>query len=204
MWWYIIGFVWIALIIGIVWSYRRKRARLDAQRAKQFSELYADLKVNRGASAPGATLPLPGSAPAAAQSPPPEPAEEFARRTRLLSQPGALLYFVFRTGLPDHEIFANVALGDAVEISESRPGFEREQKARRLAQLRLDLVVCTRQLDIVAAVLVNRDELQDPAQAENERFTVQCLRAAGIKLVRVDARALPRHHQVRELVYGSR
>ncbi len=206
MWWYVIGLVWIALIVGIVWSYRRKRARLDAERAKQFSELYADLKVNRsagGAIATPAAAPTASPVAAAPVTPAPAPVSEYERRPRLLSQPGGLLYFVFRTGLPDHEIFANVPLGDAVEISDARPGFEREQKARRLAQLKLDLVVCTRQLDIVAAVMLNRDEVEDPAGSENARFSEQCLRAAGIRVLRVDAKALPRHHQVRELIYGS-
>ena len=203
MWWYVIGLVWVALIVGIVWSYRRKRARLDAERARQFSELYADLKVGRAPSdvvtAAAAQPVAPAPSPPAAAA----PVSEYERRRRLLTQSGGLLYFVFRTGLPDHEIFANVPLGDAIEISDTRPGFEREQKARRLAQLKLDLVVCTRQLEIVAAVLLNRDEAEDPAGFENARFSEQCLRAAGVRVLRVDARALPRHHQVRELVYGS-
>jgi hypothetical protein len=205
MWWYLIGLVWIALLIGIVWSYRRKKARLDAERAKQFSELYADLKLRRG-DADAAPAPV---APAAAapqpekpSAPPEPPVSEYTRKPRLLGRAGGVLYLVFRTGLPDHEIFANLPLGDAVDIAESRPGFEREQKARRLAQLKIDLVVCTRQLEIVAAVMLNRYEL-DPADAQNDRFTEQCLRAAGIRVLRVDAKALPRHHQVRELVYGS-
>jgi hypothetical protein len=202
MWWYVIGLVWVALILGIVWSYRRKRARLDAERAKQFNHLYADLKLNRGAAAVAAPASVPaGIVPEAAAAP--ALVSEYDRRPRLLTPHGALLYFVFRTGLPDHEIFANVPLGDAVEISDSRPGFEREQKARRLAQLKLDLIVCTKQLEIMAAVMLNRDESLEPAQADNDRFTEQCLRAAGIRVLRVDAKALPRHHQVRDLVYGT-
>lgn len=203
--WYVIGLIWVALIAGIAWSYRRKKAQRNAERAKQFEALYADLKVNRGAAAaaPVATVPEAPPPVTTAPAPAPVPVAGYCRKPRLLGQPDTLLYFVFRSGLPDHEIFANVPLGDVVEIADSLRGYEREQKARRLAQFKLDLIVCTRQLEVIATVMVSRDGPQDAAQAENARFTEQCLQAAGIRVIRVEPAALPRHHQVRDLVYGT-
>lgn len=198
-----IGLIWVALIAGIVWSYRRKKAQRDAERATQFDVLYTDLKLNRGAAAPAPVVDAPAAALPVTTAPAPESVGEYCRKPRLLGQPDALLYFLFRTGLPDHEILANVPLCDVVEVADSLRSFEREQKVRRLAQIRLDLVVCTRQLEVMAVVMISRDGLQDAAQAENTRFAGQCLRTAGIRLIRVDRTALPRHHQVRDMVYGS-
>ena len=79
---------------------------------------------------------------------------EFSKKPRLLPQSTALLYYVFRTGLPDHEIFAGLALGDVLDVAPAASGAQREQLLRRLAQQRLELVVCTKQLEVVAAVVV--------------------------------------------------
>ena len=99
------------------------------------------------------------------------------------------MYFVFRTGLPDHEIFANLTLADLIDIEPAVQGYEREQKARRLAQQRLDLVICTKQLEVVAAVLFESGMNADAAQADNAGFTELCLQATGIRLLRIDAAA---------------
>lgn len=122
-------------------------------------------------------------------------------KQRLLPQAEALLYYVFRTGLPDHEIFASLTLADVIDVAPALRGYEREQKMRKLAQQRLDLVVCTKQLEIVAAVIVNK--AADAAPADHARLAEECLQIAGIRLVRVDPAAPPRHQQVRELVYGA-
>jgi uncharacterized protein DUF2726 len=192
---YLIVLIWLGLVAGIIWAYSRKQRQREAERAKQYDALLADLKSGR-ASAAGtpAAVPVAAEAPAA-------PVAEFLRKDRLLQQPAALLYYVFRTGLPDHEIFAGLTLADVIDIAPSLRGYEREQKARRLAQQKLDLVICSRQLEVVAAVLVTN--AMAAAQPSDTSFAAECLQEAGIRLVRVDAAALPRHHQVRELVYGA-
>jgi hypothetical protein len=120
------------------------------------------------------------------------PVPQFGRKRRLLPPPIALLYFVFRTGLPDHEIFAGVALDEVLDIEAGL----REPLTRKISQQRrLDLVVCTKQLEVVAAVIVS-------AADDGEQFAGQCLQAAGVRVVRVDPAAPPRHHQVHALVYG--
>jgi hypothetical protein len=197
--WFLIGLIAIALIAGIFWSYKKKQDKRTAERARQFEVLLSELKRNpqlaasgaAGATAPAVTAPVPAVSPG------------LGKKARLLPQSGALLYFVFRTGLPDHEIFANLTLADLVDIEPTVRGYEREQKARRLAQQRLDLVICTKQLEVVAAVLLDTGTSAGAAQAGNAEFIELCLQAGGIRLVRVDAAAPPRHHQVRDLVYGA-
>ncbi|MBI4189819.1 MAG: DUF2726 domain-containing protein [Betaproteobacteria bacterium] len=194
--WYVIGLIWIALIAGIIWSYQKKKARHDVERASQFDQILTELKRDRGAATAGTAGGVQSvAAPAAVP--------DYSKRERLLAQPDALLYYVLRTGLPDHEIFAHLTLADLVEVTPAVRGYERDQKIRRLSQQRFDFVVCTRQFEVVAVMLVNRGAVPDAAQVENARFAEECLQAAGIRLVRIDAAAPPRHHEVRALVYGA-
>ncbi len=199
--WYLIGVVWIALITGIIWSFRRKKARRDAERARQFDALYADLKLSAATPAAGErvvpTAPAPPTAAAAVAAP------AYRSKARLLGSPHALLYRVFRAGLPDHEIFVNVALADAVEIADLPALHEREQRTRMLARLKLDLIVCSKQFEVLAAVMLTEGQARGAEDAENARFIDQALRAAGIRVIAVGRDAIPRHHQVRALVFGG-
>jgi hypothetical protein len=196
--WYLIGFVWIALMSGIVYAYRRKQSRRSTERAAQMAALLADLKANAGAALKAAnSTSLPGaderaSAPVAVAASP-----QFSKKPRLLPPDAALLYYVFRAGLPDHEIFAGLALDDVIDIAPAADGTQREQLLRRLALLRVDLVVCTKQLEVVAAVVAG-----GAARAADSHFATESLQAAGIRVVSVDLAAPPRHHQVHSLIYG--
>ena len=204
--WVAVVLVWLALIAGVIWFYQRKLRSREAERNRQYDVFLTEVKRG-GAPATAGVNPVAAQNGAAAVARPGTPSTvappvaEFARKERLLPQPQALLYYVFRTGLPDHEIFAGLTLADVIDVAPSVAGYEREQKARRLARERLDLVVCSKQLEVVAAVMVaNRAAAAQPADAD---FAAQCLQTAGIRLVKVDAAALPRHQQVRDLVYGA-
>ena len=191
--WYVIVLIWLALVVGIIWAYNKKQRQRGAERAKQLNSLLSELKTNPNpvaATAGGAAVPV-----AAA------PLPELSRKQCLLPHAEALLYYVFRAGLPDHEIFASLTLADVIDIAPGLQGNEREQKTRQLAQQRLDLVVCTKQLEIVAAVMAGKEPAA--TQAGQARFAEECLQAAGIRLVRIDPSAPPRHHEVRALVYGA-
>jgi hypothetical protein len=196
--WYVIGLIWVALLAGVIWTYNRKQRERGAERAKQLAVLLSDLKANPN---PVAVIAGGAAAPAAPVLAAPAPVTGLSKKQRLLPPAGALLYYVFRTGLPDHEIFAGLTLADVIDIAPVTRGYEREQMARKLAQQRLDLVVCTKQLDVIAAVIINN--AADATQAGNSRFAEDCLRTAGIRLVRIDPAAPPRHQHVRELVYGA-
>ena len=187
--WYLVGLIWIAAMAWIVAAYTRKQRQRTAGRALEMEKLVAELKANpRRMDADDTVLKPADSAPA--------PVAAFTRKPRLLSHNAALLYYVFRTGLPDHEIFAGMALEDVLDVT--APADEREQQLRRIAGQRLDLVVCTKQLEVVAAVIVSAAA----APAEREQSATQCLQAAGIRVVRVDPAAPPRHQNVHALVYG--
>ncbi len=186
--WFVIGLIWIVVMIGIIYSYNRKQRRRSSERAQQMEKMLVELKAN-----PRAAVALePGPAPAPA---PGAVVPEFSRKPRLLPPATAVLYYVFRTGLPDHEIFAGVALDDVLEVAAQTNAARREQLMHRLGQPRLDLVICTKQLEIVAAVVVGTGD-------DRAKFASECLESAGIRVVRIDPAAPPRHHQVSALVYG--
>jgi hypothetical protein len=155
-------------------------------------KMLLELKANPRAWVDADTV----AAPAAAV-----PVPQFSRKPKLLPSPVALLYYVFRTGLPDHEIFAGVALEEVLDIAAPAQAEPREQLLRKVTQQRrLDLVVCNKQLEVVAAVIVAAPVTG--AADGTEQFASQCLQSAGVRVVRVDPAAPPRHHQVRALVYG--
>ena len=104
-----------------------------------------------------------------------------------------------RAGLPDHEVFANVTL--AALVSPSGSGREREQQLRRLSQYQVDFVVCDRELRIVAAVDLEGGGGVDAIGVR--KFKEDCLKAARIRLLRIDAVAPPRGDEIRALIGAS-
>ena len=194
--WYLIALIWLALVAGIFWIYRRRRMRAVSERTREISVLLAEAKKSVGKPAEAALASMPAAAnPAAVQG-----ETGFARKPRLLAKTDAWLYFLFRAALPDHEIFANVALCDVVEPVTSLRGYDREQVLRRLAPTMLNVVVCNKQLEIVAAVFFSQT---DTASLAAQKFGESCLRAAGIRVINIDPVALPRPQQVRALVCGD-
>lgn len=185
---YVIGLAWIAVMIGIVVAYNRKQQERRAERERQMAAMLADIRANSRvpANASGATT--------AAAVP------AFVKRQRLLSPAMTLHYYVFRTGLPDHEIFTGLVLHDIVDVPATPGGAQREILLRRLARQRLDLVVCNKQLEVVAAILMTTPA--SGAQNDDMQFASQCLKAAGVRVVSVDPATPPAHTEIRTLIYG--
>ena len=185
--WYLVSLVWVAFVVGIAWAYKSKKAKRDAAREQKFGQMLSELMHGR-ASAPaafaavGATMAVPATL-------------RLTKKPRLLAPGNVLIYYMLRAGLPDHEIFVNVPIHDLIESAEL--GYEARKKMQQLAAARAHFIVCNKQFEIIAAVLMNR-----VAVAET-RLVEECLRAAGVRLLRIDPAAPPKHTQVRALVYGE-
>ena len=178
-------------IAYFVWNFRKKAAEREAATKKRFEEMFLARPASAPHDAPQAAAPVSVVAPEikAPTAVAPAPA-----KGRFLGQRETLLYRLLKVGIPDHEIFANVALASVA-------GGRNEQETRRLAQYRLDFVVCDRNMRVVAAV---EFEPAAGAQAMGDlHFKVDCLKAAGINLVRVNPAALPRRDEIRGLVCGQ-
>jgi hypothetical protein len=111
-------------------------------------------------------------------------------RAAFLSGPAKLAFLVLKAGLPDHHVFAHTRVSDLMD----------GPTVPALANLPIDLVVCSKDLVIVAAVDLNTGQ-----QAETllEREKEQRLRAAGIRYLRFAPGAFPKPAEVRKLVYGE-
>ena len=204
MLWVLIVLVWLGAIVFVIARYRRKRAEREAEREKQVALLFAEARNARKDAESGApavqAATAAGAAPATAPATP--AASLYLARERLLAPPYSLVYLLLRTALPEHEIFVNLALGDLVDVGPQWQGLERENRLRRLGQQRVDYVICTRQLGVVAVVIVAGGVAPDAAGLEGERLRNEALSAAGIRVVRLEPSKLPRHPELRALVLG--
>ena len=199
--WYLFLLVAAGIIVFVVWSSRKQiAAREAASKARLERMLRAPVQpVAQAEPAPTAAAASP-SAPSASLAVP-APAKAPAAvpvRVRFLGQAETLLYYLLKTGFPDYEVFANVSLASVISASGS--GHEREQQLRRLAQYRLDFVVCDKSMRILA--VVEMDSAVAAVGAGEQQFKADCLKRAGIRLVRVNPAALPKREQIRALVGG--
>jgi hypothetical protein len=208
-----LAWAWILVLVGVaagiaysIWNYQKKSAAREAASQQRFAELLREQAAASGrpvpapataAPAPPAT-PVPHVAPAP-PAPAPVPAAAAAARERFLGQHETLLYLLLKTGLPDHEIFANVSLASVAALPAAAS--EREQQLRRLSPYQLNFVVCDKSMRIVAAVDIEAGGGADAAGIQ--QFKADYLKRAGIRLVRVNPTAMPRREQVRGLVVGD-
>jgi len=191
--WYLFLLVAAGGIVFVVWSFRKQIAAREAAGKARFERM---LKAQaQAAAAPSPPAPSPSLAvPAPAMA----PAAPMPARERFLGQAETLLFYLLKTGLPEYEVFAKVSLASVIGASGS--GHEHEQQLRRLAQYRLDFVVCDKSMRTIAVVEV--DSAVTAVGAGEQQFKADCLKRAGIRLIRVNPAALPKREQIRALVGG--
>lgn len=202
----------IAAIAYIVWDYRRKMAQRAAVSAGRLTELMGVVKeVQLSASAPPPAAEKPTALPVAATPPPvtraePEPTKPepalYVVRERVLSPPQTLLYYLLRTGLPEHIVLARVSLAAVLEAGPGFAGFARDEQTRRLASLTIDFVVADRNMRPVAVVEIAAAGEGSVAETDRESARTR-LAAAGVRYVELDARKLPRKEGIRAVVLGA-
>jgi hypothetical protein len=126
-------------------------------------------------------------------APPAEPPPEltsWAARKSFLTPHLKLCYMVLKAGLPDHHVFCSARLMDALELHAGHP----------LAQARIDIVVCNKDLAPVVAIDVcNADERDTPVEREKS----ERLRSAGIRHLRFTPGGIPKPAEIRDLIYRS-
>jgi hypothetical protein len=179
-----------------VWNYRRKAAASKAARDARFEQIFkAKAAAGAASNLPVVSPPesairaMPVAQAAASISPP---------RDRFLGQSETLIYYLLKTGVPDHEVFANATLASVVGAPGN--GRDREQ-VRRLSQYQLDFVVCDKSMRVVAVVDV--ESAAGAATAGDQSFKTDILRQAGIRVVRVNPAAPPRRERIRALISGE-
>ncbi len=192
---YVLALIPFALVGYVLWTYHRKAAEKEALSHGRMALLMGEtqravLQQEAAPTAPPGAAPAPEKA-VTSKGPP------WARRERFLSKSEAVVYYLLKTALRrDHEIYVHVALSAVVTVGESVPAYEREQRQRRLAQQEVTFVVCDKALHVIAVL-----ELSEYLTDIDADFKAECLRSAGIRLVQLDAAALPPRDAIRTLVY---
>ena len=156
------------------------------------------LNGQSAAAAPATVIPSPPTAAAPVTPPPatpPAPAPALApagakARAAFLAGPTKLAFLLLKAGLPDHHVFAHTRVADLIDAL----------TVPALANLRVDLVVCTKELAIVAAVDLPNSA---PTDALIEREKAQHLSTAGIRYVRLEPGKFPKPAEVRALIYPA-
>jgi hypothetical protein len=109
------------------------------------------------------------------------------RRDRFLSGAVKLAYFLCKSGLKDHHVFAHVQLAalSATGVSDAA-----------LARASIDLLVCNAEMSAVAAI-----DVIGPDGRASEAPKADYLRSLGIRYLRLSAKTLPKPEEIRALLY---
>lgn len=109
------------------------------------------------------------------------------RRDRFLSGAVKLAFFLCKSGLKDHHVFAHVQLAALSATGVSDTG---------LARASIDLLVCNAEMSAVAAIDVIGPEARAPDAPKADY-----LRSLGIRYLRLSTRSLPKPEEIRALLY---
>lgn len=182
----------LAAVAYLIWDYRRKT---QARRAAS-AERLQDMLAASGAPA-GRRSPVDDATEAQLRE---ETGSRYLARERLLTAPQTLLYYLLKTGLPEHLVFGRVGLGSLIEVGEGIAPRTREDEMRRLRGYDVDFVVTDRSMRPLAVV-----ELRASGALHEEQRAVarKCVDAAGVRYLVLDAARLPRKEDMRSLVLGS-
>jgi len=109
------------------------------------------------------------------------------RRDQFLGGAVKLAYFLCKSGLKDHHVFAHVQLATLSATTVSDAG---------LARASIDLLVCNAEMSAVAAI-----ELIGAEGQATDTLKVDYLRSLGIHYLRLSVKSLPKPEEIRALLY---
>lgn len=119
-------------------------------------------------------------------APTPQPIPALLQAPMMLSGAGKLAYLVFKAGVPDHHVFARVALGELLPV---------ELAGADLGRHAFALVVCRPDFTVAAAV-----DIADPATAQRMAMVDRALQSASIRHIVLNPRQMPKPKDVRGLL----
>lgn len=203
----------VAAIAYLIWNHKRRMAERNVASAGRLHEILGSVAqpaLARTGDRPAppdalpAEAPLPSAMPGASATPAAAGTAPalYAVRKRVLSPPQTLLYYLLKTGLPDHLILPRVTLAALLDTGPALNGFAREEQVRRLASLTVDFAVVDRNMQPVVVIELAAPDSGGAAQADRDAARSR-LDAAGVKYIELDPAALPRKDALRALVLGT-
>lgn len=176
---------------AVIAAYHRERTQEALPAASKLALVRPQAEEERALPAPlDVAAPAP-EAPTASSS------THVQLRKPFLSGPNRLLYLVLKIGLPEHLVFPNVRLADLVRVV--NPATTPQARAQ-LAQTRIDFIVCSAELTVIALL-----DITDGNRADDviKRQLETQLTAGGCRYLRVTPNAIPKPGQIRSLVCGE-
>jgi len=205
------GVIVLATVVGMVQIQRRLRgdnaggSALPGKRKEptvareELEALIASFQRDKAQGLQRGTLAVAAgnnAAPAGTAAPRGQPVQNKAPG-KFLSGPAKVVFLTLKAGLPDHHVFPFVRLTDAV-----RPVGQplTPQGRAQFAQARMDFVICSKELTVVAMLdITDGTRPDDPLKRQLEPQ----LSATGVRYVRIAPDALPKPAEIRTLVLGG-
>jgi hypothetical protein len=195
--------MWVVLFFflavgGLVWvffrDYRKKTQKWEAASKARFDRIFTEQAVRAAATAAPPVRPsaVPVIAPSTPVAVPPRITGRF------LGQAETLVYYLLKTGIPDHAVFAKVPLESIIAAPGSGPASVAWQGT---AQQRMDFLVCDRNMRIAAVIKLNIPGV--PTVGAQPQSAIEKLRAAGVRVVEIDMANMPRREGIRKFILGD-
>src|SRR6266513_1221013 len=105
-----------------------------------------------------------------------------------LTAPEQILYFRLLKALPDHIVLAQVQLSRMLGV---KKGNNYQSWLNRISQMSADFVICGKDATVFAVIELDDASHQSDPRKSADKKKGRALSAAGIKLVRWQARDLP-------------
>jgi hypothetical protein len=118
-----------------------------------------------------------------------------------LSRVEQVLYFRLAQTLPEFVVLAQVPLSSFLRV---RRGRTWNEWYNRISQKSVDFLICERDFSVVMAVELDDGTHDAPDRARSDKTKSRALTAAGVRLVRWRANALPDVETIRRMVDGLR
>ena len=118
----------------------------------------------------------------------------YARRP--LAGPGQLLYQRLVTALPGYTVLSSVPVSGVLGV---RRGHDVLTWTRRIRHLQYDFVVCAKDATVLAAIEHEGTARNDTDHAQADRIKQRASAAAGVRLLRWQAGALPGHGEIQAM-----
>lgn len=165
----------------------KAKERSQAESLEDFVAAYrrGDVSLNEpsGPVQPASAIAMPAATPAVQARPEPE---AVGRRETFLSGATKLAYYVCKTGLRDHHVFAHVQLQALCN----------GKLDAQLAGAQISLLVCNAGMSIVAAI-----DVTGPEAPAGDAAKAECLRTLGIRYLKLSPKSLPKPEDIRTLLY---
>lgn len=116
---------------------------------------------------------------------------------RPLTEPEQVLYHRLCKALPDHMVLAQVGLSRFIAV---RRGHDARSWYDRIHRMSIDFLVCAKDATIIAAIELDDASHQSADHAEVDLGKEKALRAAGVRLLRWNVKAMPDDDTLRSAI----